>query len=150
MKKMLLSPALVLLCLAFAPAAALAEEGTEDTSLVVSLPPGGCTLMLFPDGSGNIIYGAAPQTVRVTARTFDFANMLQSLRSKAQRKVGPWDDTPVASVVFADSSEALRVHDTAMVRNLLETGWKSRLPPDERWNASEAAHAWIKRACAFE
>ncbi|SBV35252.1 exported hypothetical protein [uncultured Stenotrophomonas sp.] len=141
------------LCAASASTAmALARGEAPDTPLIVSLPPGGCTLRVFPDGSGNIHYGAAPRIVRVAAQAFDFGQVLQSLRSRMQGRGAEThgDARPGAGVVFPGTNVAERFDDTALVRSLLETGWKSRLPPAGTWHENDDAHAVIKGTCGFD
>lgn len=128
-----------------------AEEKQHYGALTVELPHGGCRLTIFPDGSGNIHYGAAPGTVRVAARTFDFDRMLHLLQpDTVPRPARARGSDEVASIVLPGTSEAKPFKDAALVRNLLEQGWTSRRPPGAQFlENEERAHAWIRRTCDF-
>jgi len=135
-----------------ATATALADGEAPNAGLVVSLPPGGCTLLVRPDGSGSIHYGAAPRTVQVAAQAFDFDRVLQSLRESVQGEdaKAPAGTQPGAGVVFPGTNVVRRFDDMALARSLLETGWKSRLPPTDLWHGNDEAHAVIRRTCGFD
>ncbi|WP_144409178.1 hypothetical protein [Pseudoxanthomonas suwonensis] len=124
--------------------------GQDNRRLVLSLPAGGCTLMMFPDGSGRIHYGAAPWVVHVAAHTFDFEHALQSFLPNAL----PWrargqSDIELAGVTFPGTNETSLTEDTVLVRSLLEQGWEARLPPETEPDEGKA-HARIKGACDFK
>jgi len=142
----------MLLTASASTATALATDEAPNTRLIVSLPPGGCTLLVFPDGSGRIHYGAAPRIVRVAAQAFDFSQVLQSLRSSMQDRDAEThgDAQSIAGVGFPGTNVVERFHDTALARSLLETGWKSRLPPTDQWHDDDEAHAVIGRTCRFD
>lgn len=128
----------------------LASEGQDKRRLVLSSPDAGCTLMMFPDGSGRIYYGAAPWIVHVAAHTFDFEHSLQSFLPNAL----PWrargqSDIELAGVTFPGTNETSLTQDTAQVRSLLEQGWEARLPPETGPDEGKA-HARIKGACDFK
>lgn len=134
-----------------APTTLFANDGQPHRSLLVSLPAGGCTLTILSDGSGRINYGAAPHTVKVAARTFDFDRIAESLSSDSLPWPGSAVDTVPPSVVLPGSNEPRLVEDASVVRNLLEQGWRARLPPQAiSYDHENRQHAWVKRVCAFE
>ncbi|MFH6601817.1 hypothetical protein [Ectopseudomonas khazarica] len=126
----------------------MATTEPENNVMSLSLPPGGCRLTIFPNGSGTIHYGAAPWTVRVDADTFDFEHvqslLFHALKWRAEARSG----IEPASVVFPGSNKENFIADTSLVHDLLEQGWAKRLPPQSPWH--DEGHNWIERACAFE
>lgn len=128
-----------------------ANDGQPRRSLGVSLPNGGCTLAILSDGSGRIYYGAAAHTVRVAARTFDFDRIVESLSSESLPWPGSAVDTVPPSVILPGSNEPRLVEDASVVRNLLEQGWRARLPAQAiQVDHERRQHAWVKRVCDFE
>lgn len=142
--------ALTLTLALLTPAGTLMAAAEPINSVMsLSLPPGGCRLTIFPDGSGTIHYGAAPWTVRVDADTFDFEHVQSLLLHALKWRAEARSDIEPASVVFPGSSREKFIAGTSFVRDLLERGWAKRLPPQSPWHDDEG-HNWIERACAFE
>lgn len=140
--------ALLSLALLATPAAAWSpEEAVPDAPLSLMQADGGCSLTIFPDGSGDISHGASPQKVRAPARTFDFASTLRLFRADAAAETAAARPrTGNAGAVFPGSSEVRPIHDAGRVRLLIEQGWKARLPPRAGLHEDES-YQWIRRAC---
>lgn len=132
-------------------AQSLAGRGLEPRRLVVSLPHGGCSLMIHADGSGVIHYGAAPQAVRVPARSFEFDQVVETLAPALL----PWGaraslEAEAAGVVMPGSNHVQSSTDTDTIRRLLDQAWQARLPPDPlRFKHEQQEQAWVKGACGF-
>lgn len=130
-----------------------AGSGSEpQRSLILSLPPGGCSLMIHPDGSGVIHFGAAPQSVRVAEGSFD----IQQVIGKVSPGLLPWSHraslaSEPARVTLPGGHHSWLSTDTRTIRSLLDQAWQVREAPDvlrlkhERWEQD-----WVKRACGFE
>lgn len=119
-------------------------------ALVVSLPQGGCSMAVFPDGSASIFYGAAPRSVRVASNTFHFEQLVDLFQADLMdRQTAISADTIHASVCLPGTSEVKLVNNHSRVRNLLVQGWQARLPPRAELQEHES-YAWVKRACDFK
>ncbi len=128
-----------------------ASEGPRQRSLIVSLPHGGCTLMIHADGSGVIQYGAAPRSVRVAAGSFDVDRIIETVSPTLL----PWSsrttlDAEPASVTLPGSNQVHLGTDTDAIRRLLEQAWRVRLLPDAlRFKEEQWDQEWLERACGF-
>lgn len=107
-------------------------------------------MAVFPDGSASIFYGAVPRRVRVAPNTFDFEKLVDSFRADAMdRQPAAGADAIYAGVSLPGSSEVTFVKNRSRVRDLLEMGWRARLPPRSELHEQES-YTWVMRACDFE
>lgn len=128
-------------------ATAGASESDGSRPFDVTLPPGECRLTLFPDGSANLHYGAAPWVVRVAPQTFDFSPQLHRFEQLARQSMDA-AGTPDVGLVLPGTSVEMRLQDAAHVRQLLEQAWRARLPPANEFE--QGYPDLIRQACGFD
>ena len=128
-------------------ATAGAHEGDGSGAFEVIMPPGECRLTLFPDGSANIHYGAAPWVVRVAPQTFDYSQQLYRFEQLALQRREP-GVTPDVSLMLPGTSLETRLQDAAHVRQLLERAWQARLPSSNEFE--QGYPDLIRQACRFD
>jgi hypothetical protein len=138
----------LLLAWATGMGAAQASSGSAG-SIVLSLPPGGCTLRLDADGGGALGYGAMPREVRVAPDSFAMPDLRSLLLGMARVQTSdPRPESPAASVAFDGSSLLAWIDDAALVEGLLWRAWQARIVPDS--SRAREDLEWVARACRFE
>ncbi len=123
-----------------------ASEGAGSRPFDLFMPPGECRLTLFPDGSANLHYGAAPWVVRVAPQTFDYSQQLNRFEQLARQPIDA-AGTPDVSLVLPDTSVETRLQDATYVRQLMEQAWQARLPPGNEFE--QPYPDLIRQACRF-
>jgi hypothetical protein len=138
-----------LTCIAFSIAmpSALAQERSAHW-LSVDMPHGGCSLTAHQDGSADIHFGAMPRWVRVAQHTFNFDELVKSLRGKSVSQRAPnAAGLAMGSLSLSDSTDLQFIDDHKLVRSLFERAWRARIRPTTRQEVED--YAWVSRACSL-
>ena len=116
-------------------------------ALTVDMPHGGCRRTVFEKGTGTINYGAMPRSVEVSAGTFNFPELVRLLRANSRSQASSPIRPDSGSVSLPEFSELRSIEDAILVRELLERGWKARIPPASAHDHED--HRWVAGACSF-